>query len=183
MCEIILISGKARSGKDTTADFIREQLENRGLSVLKINYADYLKFVCSKYLGCSQEKNQATRNMWQYIGTDVIRANDPDFLVRTVVDLVKALEPAGLFDVVIVPDLRFPNEVDYWQQRGYEVDTIRVIRKDYESELTASQKAHPSETSLDDYSFDYVFIAKDLDELRQICQKYVDLKYCSNRPD
>ena len=178
MLKVILISGKARSGKDTAAGFIKEELESKGLSVLKINYADYVKFICSKYFGCSSEKNEASRSIWQYIGTDIIRKNNPDFWVKAVVDLVKVLEPENLFDVIIIPDTRFPNEITYWMSEGYEVDTIRIIREDYVNDLTSSQKQHLSEIALDDYLFDYYFSAKTVERLRQKCKDYVEQCFC-----
>lgn len=175
MCKVILISGKARAGKDTAANFIKEELESRGLSVLKVGYADYLKFICSEYFGCSNQKNEASRSIWQYIGTDVIRKNDPDFLVKVVVNLFKVLEAANLFNVIIVSDVRFPNEIEYWINEGYDVDTIRIVRTKYESELTPEQKQHVSETSLDNYFFDYCFIASTTEELLKSCKEYASL--------
>ena len=47
MKKIILISGKARSGKDYIADLLKSKFEEDGKKVLKLAYADKLKeYLC-----------------------------------------------------------------------------------------------------------------------------------------
>ena len=43
---IVLISGKARSGKDVSAKIIKEYLLKAGKRVLITHYADFLKEFC-----------------------------------------------------------------------------------------------------------------------------------------
>ena len=42
---VIVISGKAQNGKDTTAGFLKEALEADGYSVLIAHYGDLVKYV------------------------------------------------------------------------------------------------------------------------------------------
>ena len=58
------------------------------------------------------------------------------------------------WDYVLIPDTRFPNEIDYLKNAGFDVLYIRVIRENFESPLTEEQKKHPSEIALDDYEAD-----------------------------
>ena len=48
--KVLCISAKARHGKDTAAEIIKEYLESLNKKVLIIHYADLLKFVCSAFL-------------------------------------------------------------------------------------------------------------------------------------
>lgn len=77
--KIIMISGKMRHGKDTCAQFIKEELERANKHVLVIHYADYLKFVLKQYFGWNGEKDEEGRKLLQTVGTDLIRARQPDF--------------------------------------------------------------------------------------------------------
>ena len=62
---VITISGKARSGKDTTALLLKEALEKKGYRVLITHYADLLKFVCKEYFGWNGEKDEEGRTLIQ----------------------------------------------------------------------------------------------------------------------
>lgn len=57
----------------------------------------------------------------------------------------------------IITDCRFPNEVEAVKIRGGVI--VRVNRKryvDYNGQMIEAFDVHPSETALDDYTFDYV---------------------------
>ena len=56
---------------------------------------------------------------------------------------------------MLIPDCRFPNEIDYLKEAGLDTVNLRVVRKDFKSPLTTEQQAHPSETALDDVEPDY----------------------------
>lgn len=53
---VIAISGKARSGKDQTAEFGKEYLESLGKNVLIAHYADFLKFALREYKAGTERK-------------------------------------------------------------------------------------------------------------------------------
>ena len=62
-----------------------------------------------------------------------------------------------LYDYVIIPDVRFPNEIDKMCD-NFNCITVRVIRPDFDNGLTDEQKNHPSETALKDYPMEYELI-------------------------
>lgn len=151
---IICISGKAQHGKDTTAGILREHLEADGYSVLTAHYADLLKYICRQYFGWNGEKDEVGRHMLQYVGSDVIRAQDPEYFTGFLAGLL-ALFPDE-WDYVLIPDCRFPNEIERMRQTGMDVTHLRVVRENFTSQLTPEQLAHPSETALDDYPYDCI---------------------------
>lgn len=162
---IIVISGKAGAGKDTLGKMIAEDLEEKDKCVLVTHYADLLKYLCTSLFHWDGKKDEKGRSLLQYVGTDVIRKKEPDFWVNFIANVL-SLFP-NEWDYVIIPDCRFPNEIDVLKSAGYKVVHIRVTRNNYMT-LTASQQCHPSETALDGVTPDYIIENNgDLDDLRK----------------
>ena len=145
--KIICISGKAQHGKDTTASILKEKLEADGYNVLITHYADLLKYICKTFFDWNGEKDEYGRHLLQYVGTDIIRAKNPDYWVSFVGGVLDMF--IDNWDYVVIPDCRFPNELDYLKERGFDVTHLRVVRTGFESPLTEEQRNHPSETALD----------------------------------
>ena len=153
---VILISGKAQSGKDSSAFMIKELLEKKNKKVLIIHYADNLKLFCKHHLGWDGDKTKEEgRKLLQWFGTDVVRKNYEDTWVDINVALLKGIKT--LYDYVIIPDVRFPNEI-YKMSDNFDCITIRVERPNFDNGLTDEQKNHPSEIALKDFPMEYEFI-------------------------
>ena len=153
MKKVICISGKAQNGKDTTASILKDVLEERDNRVLIFHYADLLKYLCKQYFGWDGEKDDAGRTLLQHVGTDIIRAQDPNYWVNFAVNFLKMFE--GEWDYVLIPDCRFPNEINTMETH-FDCMHLRIVRGNFESPLTPEQQNHPSETALDDYPYDDV---------------------------
>ena len=151
--QVILISGKAQHGKDTTAGILKSQLEADGYKVLIVHYADLLKHICRSFFGWDGKKDSAGRHLLQYVGTDVIRARHPGFWVEFITQMLDFFPDE--WDYVLIPDCRFPNEIDSLKNSGIKTIHIRVVRPGFQSKLSTEQQAHPSETALDKVIPDY----------------------------
>lgn len=154
MKQIILISGKAQHGKDYFATHLKERLLDYEKHSIIIHYADYLKYLCKEYFGWDGLKNDAGRNILQYVGTDVIRNKVPDFWVRNVIQLIDVLW--NEYDYALIPDTRFPNEIDSIRTIFYSryVTSLKIERFNesgfpFENSLNKTQRMHQSETALD----------------------------------
>ena len=79
--KIITISGKAKHGKDCTATLIKKQLEEKRNKVLVTHFADLLKYICKTFFDWDGKKNKEGRSILQYVGTDIIRKQNPDYWV------------------------------------------------------------------------------------------------------
>ena len=156
--KVILISGKAQNGKDTVATMLQTQLLADKHSVLLTHYADLLKWICTNYFGWDGKKDEKGRQMLQYVGTDVIRKQNPSLWVDFVAMLLKYFEEN--WEYVIIPDCRFPNEITRMIEAGFDTVHLRVRRPNFKSPLTPEQQKHPSETALDDFGAD-VYIDND----------------------
>jgi hypothetical protein len=160
---IIGIAGKAQAGKDTTARMLQILISNPGISWSAYNesdicfvydhfvvhYADLLKQVSQDMLNMpfddfnSQEVkqrhldwiNMTVREFLQKLGTAVRKEIDPDFWVKALFNTYD--------DLVIIADVRFPNEAEAIKARGGKL--IRIERPG------AGAGNHISETALDDY--------------------------------
>ena len=161
--KVICISGKAQNGKDTSAGILKNILEDYGNKVLIVHYADLLKFICKTFFGWNGEKDEAGRTMLQYVGTDVIRYKSPNYWVEFVAKILSLFDSE--WDYAIIPDTRFPNEIEVMKEFGFDVTHLRVARGNFESPLTKEQKEHPSETALDGYAYDYKIEADTIEDL------------------
>ena len=112
--------------------------------------------IAQKYFGWDGEKNEAGRTLLQWLGTDVARQRNPDIWVRVACEFLSAFGPD--FDYVLIPDTRFPNEIEYLREHGYDVTAINVRMLDFDNGCTEEQKNHPYETALDDFPFDVTIV-------------------------
>lgn len=170
--KIIAISGHAQNGKDTVARMLKEELEERGFNVLTAHYGDLVKYICRTFFGWDGNKDEYGRGLLQYVGTDVIRKQQPDYWVDFIIQMLKFF--SGNWDVVLIPDARFPNEIRVLQEAGFHVTHLRVERPGFDNGLTEEQKNHPSETALDHTAPDARIVNDgSLEHLEMLIEEYV----------
>lgn len=162
--KVILISGHAQNGKDTTGLFMQEYLRSRGKRVRITHYADLLKYILREYFDWDGKKDEHGRWLLQHIGTDVVRRERPRFWIEWLLSLITVFQ--NEWDYVVIPDARFPDEIEA-MRNAFECWHIRVERPGFDSPLTEEQKSHPTETALDNYNADYTICNDgDLDHLK-----------------
>lgn len=169
---IIAISGKARNGKDTFANLLKDALEEDGSSVLIAHYADAVKYVCRTFFGWDGVKDEYGRSLLQYVGTDIVRKQQPDFWVKFLSDILCMFSDE--WEYVLIPDVRFPNEIEYMRRAGFPVTHLRVTRPGFDNGLSEQQKSHPSETALDDCMPDAViYNSGSLEDLKDSAIRWI----------
>ena len=151
--KVCCISAKARHGKDTAAEIIKQYLEVGGKKVLIIHFADLLKYICTQFFGWDGNKDEKGRTLLQYIGTDVVGAKNPAYWAEFVVNFLKMFE--NEWDYVLIPDCRYPIEATAVKQ-AFNTVVLRVERPGFDNGLTIAQKNHPSEVDMDNYFFDFI---------------------------
>lgn len=186
MRKIVAITGKAGSGKDTLADMFVSD------GFVKISMADPLKWVCGKIFGfdeeslwgSSEKRTPLVRKALQLGGTEFARSVDPDVWVKLCARRIDAIfdgEPdefgrcvtSGHVTGVVIPDVRFLNEVNFIRGMGGSV--VRIKRGNgilYGTE----QSKHVSETSLDALSSDKIdFEVDNTGTLQDLFEIYQDI--------
>jgi phosphomevalonate kinase len=120
---IIAIAGKMRSGKDTFAQWL---LEAAGPGWKRRGFADALKQEVAERAALTVEEIEQNKDQWR---PELIRwgqyrrEQDPLYWVKRVL-----AEP----DNLVIPDLRFPNEMDTLRAEGalfIRVEAIADIRE------------------------------------------------------
>lgn len=153
MQKIILISGEARSGKDTLAEILTERLDGKCIT---ISMADYLKVMAKKYYQWDGKKDERGRTLLQQLGTDKIREELGwhTFHVERVCQDIEIIQDR--FDFVLIPDVRFRDEMFYTMAKfPYDTVTMKMNRPNLKSSLTEEQRNHRSEQDLKGFRHDY----------------------------
>lgn len=163
--KVILISGKARSGKGVSANIIQEQLEQRDKKVFQIAYADYLKELTTRLTGWNSVKDTYGRSLIQQLGTNIVRdkLQMKDLWINHVINEIKIAEQLG-YTHTLITDCRFKNEIYIPKATFEDCITVRIERIGYVSELSYEQQTHQSETELDNFHFDITLRSMDGEE-------------------
>lgn len=152
---------------------LSEKLELEGKRVLVAHYADLLKYICKKFFGWDGNKDEKGRYILQYVGTDVIRQKMPDYWVDFIISILELFEDN--WDYVLIPDSRFPNEIEKLREKGFDVSHVRIVRPNFVSPLTEEQKKHPSETALDNTEPDiWILNAGGFEDLRALINQLME---------
>jgi hypothetical protein len=146
----------AQSGKDTFAGIFEEQMSKLKKKVWVTHLADPLKLMAKNIYKWDGNKDEYGRGLLQYLGTDKVRKMRPDYWVEHILGQLDLID--GDIDYVVIPDARFPNEIDAFKKAGYKTINVDIQRPGYDNGLTEEQRNHPSETALRGYPADVVIL-------------------------
>lgn len=168
----LCISGKANSGKDYVATKIIHKLEDNGFNCVRIAYADLLKYILKQFFDWNGEKDEYGRRLLQYVGTDRVREYNENYWVDFVKGILKMFSEE--WDYAILTDCRFPNEIDLIKE-DYDTVCIKIEREEeWSNVLTDEQNQHSSETSLNNYKFDYTLFNDGTDNIENEINKFLE---------
>ena len=167
---IYLISGKARHGKTTTANFIKEYYNSIGKKSLVTSYGKYIKMYVKEITDWNGDDATKPREMLQTLGTSIIREKlgKQDFYVKRLDEDMDVYNE--YVNAVMIDDVRLPIEMEYFLERyPKRIKTIHIIRPEFENDLTDKQRNHVTEKGLDNYTeYDYTILNDGtLEDLRQ----------------
>ena len=151
---IFLIVGKARHGKDTVSDLIRDYYKDK--KTINDSYAYYMKDYAKRITDWDGSENTKPREFLQQFGTNLVRNKiDEFFFINRMIEDLKIF--SYFFDVVTISDGRLVKEIDTIRENFNNVIVIRVNRPNFDNGLTEEQKNHLTETGLDNYNnYDYI---------------------------
>lgn len=175
--KVILICGKARSGKNQLADYLKEYLDVdvKGAyfdrTLIRGN-AQSVKDKAERQFNWNGEKDAKGRQLLIDI-TNMGYAEDINFWEKqTFTEAIMHKEFVNKnCEYLIIPDWRYPQTLDYFRKVADSVTTIRVTRPNMTG---GTHKYHTSENALDLFDVQYeVENDKDLDNLKKVAKKIV----------
>lgn len=173
--QIYIICGKARNGKDTIADMIKEIYKEKNKDILNLQYSSYIKEYAKKISNWDGSEETKPRELLQVLGTQVIREKiDELFFVNKIIDDIKVY--SYFFDAITISDARMKVEVEIPRQKFKNVTVIHVVRPNFDNGLTEEQKKHRTEIDLDDYeNYDYTIINEGtIEQLKEKVKQIVE---------
>ena len=160
---LFLVAGKAGSGKNEVAIFIKEILKNTVIT----SFSKYIKLFTLELTDWDGDDSNKPREFLQNMG-DKLRAIDEDFLTKRILEDIEVYKREGISNVVI-SDVRLVNEIEFFKKiKDIEVVTIRVNSDTSRRNLTNDEKHHITEIELDNYNgFDYTVKNQFNDNLKE----------------
>lgn len=144
--KIIILSGKAGSGKSSVASLISKYEK-----CIVLSYASYIKEVAKNVLDWDGNEEDKPREFLQQFG-DVIKEIDSNFLINRLIEDIKVY--SYFYDLIVISDARFVSEIETIKNNFENVYSINIYGR--HNNLTQQQKNHITEIALDNYSkYDY----------------------------
>ena len=167
--KIIFIGGKANSGKDTAAELIDEYYRSRGLDVVNIQISYYIKMYAKEIAKWDGDNETKPRQLLQDLGTELIRKQiDEYFFIKRIIQDIDIY--SRYFDIITISDGRLPEEFAAVKLAYPETVTVHVTRPGYSSKLSKDQKAHVTESLVDEIDYDLDLVNDGtLDEFQTKC--------------
>ena len=166
--KIILLSAKARHGKDTFAKMLKEELEKQGKTVVIDRFAKYIKGYCKQLGWDGITKDEYWRDKLQQLGTEVIKQqlNYKCFHGLRLAEDIQIIGKVFNVDYFIISDTRFRDEIYAIKSMFPDsVITIRIERPNFDNNM-GELNNHISECDLDNFDFDYFVVNYSLESLK-----------------
>lgn len=148
--KIIVLSGKARSGKNKVAEILNDYYGTE--KSITLAYAYYIKDYLRRMDKYNENEKEKYRSLLQDFGVEFLNKKiEKDFLINRLIEDIEVF--SYFYDIVIVTDARLKKEIQTLIDKYDKVITIRINSK--EDNNLGEYKKHITEVDLDDYSFDY----------------------------
>lgn len=152
MERLYVLAGKARSGKDTTADFMEKYYKNK--KIIRLMYGAGVKIYASLLSDWDGSEEDKPRELLQKIAVESREVN-PDYTIKRMEEDINILK--DYCDIIIITDARMPEEVLMPKEKFKEAITIKLERPNFDSPLSLSQQKSLTEVALDNFdNYDYV---------------------------
>ncbi len=165
--KIFVIGGKARSGKNTFGNYLKEELKFYGYKPCVMRITAPLYSYAKNYFEWNDLEDEKPREFLQKMGIEVInnQLGKKDFLLNRLYEDIDILNQ--FFDTFIITDARLIKEFTKIKEKYEDVVTIKIERNNYDSKLTEEEKNHITEKEIDEYKdFDYIIENNNLKELK-----------------
>lgn len=142
---VIMLSGRAGTGKSTSANYLNELAKQDGLESTVASFSTPLKNIAMS-MGWDGKKDERGRKLLQRLGSEVGREYDEDMWCKL---LFGWLEGGRVYDVIFIDDWRFVSEYKFVKNRfPYIPISVRIEAPDREILKGTEDYNHISEISL-----------------------------------
>lgn len=165
---IILINGKARSGKDTLAKMLYKGIQpHTDKNILITHNAQAVKKIAREFFTWDEIKDNKGRQLLIDI-TNSAYNYDPYFWEKKTINYINTCNS----DVAIIPDWRYMSTYEFFKEQGYNVITLHMERVKLNNGLSDTLKNDISEQGFNNFSYDYKIINNndDLNSLRKVIE-------------
>lgn len=165
--KVYLIAGKAKCGKTTFGNYLREELKELGYKPCVMQITQILYQYAANYFDWDPNSDDKPREFLQKMGIEIIKEKlgKKTFLLDRTNEDIQVLEE--FFDTFIITDVRFPEEINYFKEKYANVCSIKLLRNDYDDNLTEDERKHITEIAMNNYEdFDYILENKNLESLK-----------------
>ena len=162
--KLFILSGKARSGKDTAYEVIKEYYSNK--KVIGVSFGHYIKDYAKRVSDWDGSEETKPRELLQSLGIELVKnkIDDKLFIRRLLEDI---LVFSYFYDIIVVTDARLVDEIETLKEKYPDSISIRINRN-ADNGLKESEKKHVTEIALDNYSkFDYIIQNDDQESLKE----------------
>lgn len=189
----IALTGKMRSGKDTTANYLARILQSHGYLVNIIAFGDALKENAHRVFPDEVQGDEKPRELYQWFG-QTMRQRDPDVWVKQVKNKINKINESyddGINSMVygnkkvvhIITDLRQPNEYEFCVMNGFKIikvecsDEVRLSRMNSLGDNFSLQDLkHETENYIDMFNSDLILDTSlnDKHEIMVALESFID---------
>lgn len=165
--KIVVIGGKAKSGKNTFGELLKEEFKEYGYKPCVMHITEPLYSYARNYFQWDGNDSNKPREFLQKMGIEIIREKlgKKYFLLNRLYEDIEIL--SNFFDVFIITDARMIDEFVSIKEKYDDVITIKLERKNYNDFLTVEEKEHITEKEIANYNeFDYIIDNIGLKELK-----------------
>lgn len=157
--KLFILSGKARSGKDTVSKIIKNYYKEKDSII--ISFGHYIKDYAKRVSDWDGSEETKPRELLQQLGIELVKNKiDNKLFIRRVLEDIEVF--SYFYDIIIIDDARLKDEILTLKEKYNDSITIRVIRNNYINDLTNEQNNHLTEVDLDSFKdFDYVIENED----------------------
>ena len=172
--KIFVIGGKARCGKSTFGEYLKEELKEYGYKPCVMHITEPLYTYAKIYFSWDGNDKTKPREFLQKMGIEIIKEKlgKKDFLLNRLYEDIEIL--SNFFDTFIITDARLIDEFKSLKNKYPNVTTIKLIRENYNDDLKEEEKKHITETEIEVFNdFDYIIENKSLTTLQEEAKKIV----------
>lgn len=166
--KVYVIGGKAKTGKNTFGEYLREELKKYGYKPCIMHITEPLYSYARNYFDWNGNENDKPREFLQKMGIEIIRdkMNKKDFLLNRLFEDIEIL--SNFFDTFIIVDARLVREFETIKEKYNDVVTIKINRKMDQSFLSLDEQNHITELEVDIYKdYDYIIENHAIEDLEK----------------